>query len=84
MPDVFRSPGIDSKETIPPDYEACRAGTSTRVVVPARHAGNRFLGSPKRFTNLGTDLSFGGLADLCELKLPWSQSSKLQRVGKNL
>ncbi len=32
----LRSPGIDSKESIPPAYVAWRAGTSNRVVVPAR------------------------------------------------
>jgi hypothetical protein len=34
-------------ESILPDYVACRAGTSNKVVVPARQAGNRFLGSSK-------------------------------------
>ncbi len=43
----LRSPRIDSKESIPPAYVAWRAGTSNRVVLPARHAGNRFLGSLK-------------------------------------
>jgi hypothetical protein len=43
----LRSPGIDSKEAIPPVYVAWRTGTSNRVVVPARQAGNRFLGSLK-------------------------------------
>jgi hypothetical protein len=43
----LRSPGIDSKESITPAYVAWRAGTSNRVVIPARHAGNRFLGSLK-------------------------------------
>ncbi len=38
---------IDSEEAIPPDYVARRAGTSNRVVVPARQAENRFLGSLK-------------------------------------
>jgi hypothetical protein len=41
------SQGIDSKESIPLAYVAWRAGTSNRVVVPARQAGNRFLGSLK-------------------------------------
>ncbi len=40
----LRSPGIDSKESIPPAYVARRADTSNRVVVPARQAVNRFLG----------------------------------------
>ncbi len=40
----IRSTGIDSKESIPPTYVAWRAGTSNRVVVLARQAGNRFLG----------------------------------------
>ncbi len=43
----LRSPGIHSKEPIPPDYVALRAGTSSRVVFPARQARNRFLGSSK-------------------------------------
>jgi hypothetical protein len=44
----LRSPGIDSKESaLQPAYVAWRAGTSNSVVVPARQAGNRFLGSLK-------------------------------------
>ncbi len=44
----LRSPGIDSEESIPPVYVASwRAGTTNRVVAPARQAGNRFLGSLK-------------------------------------
>ncbi len=43
----IRRPGIDSEESIPPAYVAGRAGTTNRVVVPARQAGNRFLGSLK-------------------------------------
>ncbi len=39
------SQGIDSEESIPPAYVAWRAGTTNRVVVRARQAGNRFLGS---------------------------------------
>ncbi len=35
------------QESIPPAYAASRAGTTNRVVVPARQAGNRFLGSLK-------------------------------------
>ncbi len=38
---------MDSQEFIPLAYVAWRAGTSSRVVVPARQAGNRFLGSLK-------------------------------------
>ena len=33
-------PGIDSKVSIPPAYVAWRAGTTNRVVVPARQAEN--------------------------------------------
>jgi hypothetical protein len=36
-----------AQESIPPAYLVWRAGTSNRVVVPARQAGNRFLGSLK-------------------------------------
>ncbi len=43
----FRSPGIDSVESILPAYVAWRAGTSNRVVALARRAGNRFLVSLK-------------------------------------
>ncbi len=39
------SPGINSEESIPSAYVAWRAGTKHRVVVPARQAWNRFLGS---------------------------------------
>jgi hypothetical protein len=38
-----------AQESIPPAYVAWRAGTKNRVVVPARQAGNRFLGSFKGF-----------------------------------
>ncbi len=48
----FRSPGIEYKKSIPPAYVAWRAGTSNRVVVLARQAGNQFLGFLK-FTNSG-------------------------------
>jgi hypothetical protein len=37
------SPGIDSEKSILPAYVACRAGTTNRVVVPARQPENRFL-----------------------------------------
>ncbi len=41
------SPGIDSEKSIQTAHVAWRAGTTCRVVVPARQAGNRFLGSLK-------------------------------------
>jgi hypothetical protein len=41
------SPEIESEESIQLTYVAWRAGTTNRVVVPARQAGNRFLGSLK-------------------------------------
>jgi hypothetical protein len=37
------SPGIDSEESMPLAYVAWRAGTTYRVVVTVRQAGNRFL-----------------------------------------
>ncbi len=44
----FWNPEIDSEESIQLAYVAWRAGTTNyRVVVPARQAGNRFLGSLK-------------------------------------
>ncbi len=36
-----------AQEPIPPAFVAWRAGERIRVVVPARQAGNRFLGSLK-------------------------------------
>ncbi len=36
-----------AQESISPAYVAWRVGTISRVVVPARQAGNRFLGSLK-------------------------------------
>jgi hypothetical protein len=44
------SPGTDSKEPIPTVCVAWRAGTSNRIAVLARQAGNRFPGS----TNTGS------------------------------
>jgi hypothetical protein len=38
----FKSQAIDSASL---QYVACPAGTTNRVVVPARQAGNRLLGS---------------------------------------
>jgi hypothetical protein len=40
-------PEIDSEESISPAYVACLAGTTKRVVAPARQPENRFLGSIK-------------------------------------
>jgi hypothetical protein len=37
------SPGIVSEESIPSACVAWRAGTTNRVFVPARQAGNRLL-----------------------------------------
>jgi hypothetical protein len=45
---LLRSPGIDARNRFrQPIYVAWRAGTSNRVVLPARQAGIRFLGSFK-------------------------------------
>ena len=41
------SPGIDPEESTPPSYVAWRAGTTNRVVIQARQAGNQFMGSLK-------------------------------------
>ncbi len=40
-----------TQESIPTAYVALRAGTSNRVVVPARQVENRFLGSLKGLQN---------------------------------
>jgi hypothetical protein len=47
----LRSPGIDSKESIPPAYVAWRTGTTNRVVVPTRQGIDS--GLLKRFTSTG-------------------------------
>jgi hypothetical protein len=44
---IISGTGIDSEESIPPAYVAWWANMSHRVVVPARQAGNRFLGPLK-------------------------------------
>ncbi len=70
----LRSPGIDSGC---PCSLAGRAGTSNRIVEPARQAGNRFLGSFKRFTNSGSELGkYGSSCQLpclclCDLVCVW-------------
>ncbi len=48
-------------ESILPVYVAWRAGTTNRVVVPARQAGNRFLGSLKglQIQAQGSSMGFG-------------------------
>ncbi len=38
----LRSPEIDSQESIPPAYVTWLAFTTSRVVIPARQAGNQF------------------------------------------
>jgi hypothetical protein len=38
---------LGAQESIPPAFVAWRAGTSNRVIVPARQAGNRFMGPLK-------------------------------------
>ncbi len=43
----LRGPVIDSEDSILPAYVAWRARTTNRVAVPARQAGNRFVGSIK-------------------------------------
>jgi hypothetical protein len=49
----LRSPGIDSKEWIPPAYIAWRTGTSNRIVVPARQAGISILWAPWKVYKYG-------------------------------
>ncbi len=58
----LRSLGIDSEESISPAYLAGWAGT-TRAVVPARQARNRFLDSLKglQIRTLETRFSFFSL-----------------------
>jgi hypothetical protein len=73
----LRGPGIDSEKSIQPNCLVWWAGTTNRVVVPARHAGNRFLGSLKGLQNraqhghvcVSADRSWkegrGGLLSVC-------------------
>ncbi len=59
------SPEIDSEESIQLAYVAWRAGAAYRVVVLARQAGNRFLGSLKGLQIRAQDpaLFFSGFQD---------------------
>ncbi len=54
----WRRPGINSEESILPAYVAWQVGTTNRVVVPARQAGNRFLGPLKRHGNEADFIGF--------------------------
>ncbi len=60
-----------AQESIPPAYGAWGAGTSKRVVVPARQAENRFLGSLKglqiraQCSSAGTKQSMGAGEPSC-------------------
>jgi hypothetical protein len=45
--ETFKEPRNRFPESIPPTYLAWRADTSKRAVVPARQAGNLFIGSFK-------------------------------------
>jgi hypothetical protein len=72
------SQGIDSKESTSPAYVAWRAGTTNSVVVPARQAENRFLGSLK-------DLQIRALAaSRRKFKLRWTGSAHRKLVQKRL
>ncbi len=57
------SPGIDSEISIPSAYVARRAGTKNRVVVLARQAGNRLLGSSNGLQIRALYLATGSVAN---------------------
>jgi hypothetical protein len=71
----LRNPGIDFKESIPPAYVAWRAGTRNSVVVPARQAGNRFLGSFKGLQIRAQDSACTCECSLKFLKLPMERKN---------
>jgi hypothetical protein len=50
----LKRPEIDSQDSIPPAYVAWRAGTSNRIVAPARQGWESIPGLLKRFTNTGS------------------------------
>jgi hypothetical protein len=54
---------------MPPAYVAWRAGTTNRVVVPARHAGNRFMGFLKSLQIRAQVIYFYLCGLYCTLKL---------------
>jgi hypothetical protein len=62
-------------EPISPAYVVWRAGTSDRVVVPARQAGNRFLGSLQGLQILALQISSGE-----RLKPAFSERDKMQTM----
>ncbi len=69
-------PRIDSTESSPQAYIVWRAGTSNRFVVPARKAGNRFLGSLKGLQIQALDCSpFHNFWDTCVLNVQGACSS---------
>jgi hypothetical protein len=75
----YRSPLIDSKESIPPAYAAWQAGTSkNRVVVPARQAWNRFLGSLKDSSSVWSALLYSYSMLCCKCLFPVCQFLKIQ------
>jgi hypothetical protein len=70
----LRSPGIDSKESIPPAYVSRRAGKITLVVVPARPGIDYFLESITGLFKLNI-YKFGVWSYSCEpatLNVGWS------------
>jgi hypothetical protein len=72
----LRSPGINSKESIPPAYVAWRAGISNKGIVPARQAGNRFLGLLKKFANSGSGNITADIGMYC--------TGRCVLIGKNI
>ncbi len=74
----LRSPGIYSKESIPPAYIAWRAGASNSVVVPARQAGNRFLGSaPRLLGRIDSGSGSSGIKDRVQLGTNQEEKQRL-------
>ncbi len=69
------SPGIDSEESISPAHVAWRASTTNRVFVPARQAGNRYLGSLR-----GIQIRAQFFAFLCLILLPFWARHFIERL----
>jgi hypothetical protein len=68
-----------AQKSIPPACVIWRAGTTKRVIIPARKAGNRFLGSLKGLQTRALNTLFFILIQKCA----WNEAGKLARTLMN-
>ncbi len=63
-------------ESVPPTYVVWGAGTSNKVIVPARQAGYRFLGSLKGLEIPALGEICVGMKDPSSMRLPWRTQNR--------